>query len=285
LAQIDPLTTILRQNTLDDGVLAGVNKGSSDISVLAQLLGGGSGVISGVGEGRVRPYQLFILALSIYALAALSVEVLAPVSPETKQILEASDVAVCVFFLIDFFYQLASAPDRWGYFRRWGWLDLISSIPMIDALRVGRLARIVRILRVLRGLRSAKILATFILERRSESAFLAAALVSLLLVVFGSIAMLQFEGGQRAGNIKTAEDALWWAITTITTVGYGDRFPISTEGRLLAGVLMIAGVGLFGTLSGFIASWFLTPGRAREEEELNQLRAELDALRRSSNQV
>ena len=126
---------------------------------------------SGVGERRVRPYQLFILALSVYALAALSVEVLSPISSETKQILEASDVGVCFFFLIDFLYQLATAPDRWGYFRRWGWLDLISSMPMIDALRVGRLARIVRILRVLRWLRSAKILAAFILERRSESAF------------------------------------------------------------------------------------------------------------------
>lgn len=213
----------------------------------------------GAGDRRVRPYQLFILALSLYALAALSVEVLFPVGAETRQILEISDAAVCVLFLADFLYQLASAPDRWAYFRRWGWLDLLSSVPMIDALRVGRLARVVRIIRVLRGLRSAKILASFILERRGESAFLAVALVSLLLIVFASIAVLQFEGTKSGGNIKTAEDALWWAITTITTVGYGDRFPVSTEGRIVAALLMMAGVGLFGTLSGFIASWFLAP--------------------------
>ncbi len=124
------------------------------------------------GESRVRPYQLFILALSLYALAALSVEVLSPDTGGTKQILEASDLVVCLLFLADFLYQLATASDKWGYFRRWGWLDLISSIPMIDALRVGRLARVVRILRVLRGVRSTRILASFILERRSESAFL-----------------------------------------------------------------------------------------------------------------
>ncbi len=231
-------------------------------------------------EYRVRPYQLFILALSLYALTVLSVEVLFPVGPETRQILQVSDTAVCVFFLIDFLYQLARAPSKWGYFWRWGWLDLLSSVPMIDALRVGRLARVVRILRVLRGLRSTRLLASFILERRSESAFLAVALVSLLLVVFASIAVLQFEAHLGGGNIKTAEDALWWAITTITTVGYGDRFPISTEGRAVAAVLMLAGVGLFGTLSGFIASWFLTSPDKRQVMEVQILRGEIEDIQR-----
>ena len=58
-------------------------------------------------------------------------------------------------------------------------------------------------------------------------------------------------------NIKDAEDALWWSFVTITTVGYGDRFPVTTEGRLVGAVLMICGVGLFGTFTGFIASWFM----------------------------
>jgi voltage-gated potassium channel len=229
----------------------------------------------------VRPYQLFILVLSLYALAALSVEVLFPVSPGTRQILEASDTIVCVLFFTDFLYQLIKAPSKWGYFRRWGWLDLLSSVPMIDAFRVRRLARVVRILRVLRGLRSTKLLASFILERRAESAFLAAALVSLLLIVFASIAVLQFEVNQTGANIKTAEDALWWAITTITTVGYGDRFPVSSEGRLVAALLMMAGVGLFGTLSGFIASWFLTPTGENQEKELRLLQADVEELKRS----
>jgi voltage-gated potassium channel len=214
---------------------------------------------------RVEPYQLFILALSLYALAALSVEFLFPVGPEVRQILEASDLAVCIFFFADFLVQFIRAPNRWGYFWRWGWLDLLSSVPMVDALRIGRLGRVVRIFRVLRGLRSTKLLASFILERRTESAFLTVALVSLLLIVFASIAVLQFETGREGANIKTAEDALWWAITTITTVGYGDRFPVSSEGRLVAGVLMMAGVGLFGTLSGFIASWFLRPPETQQK--------------------
>ena len=58
-------------------------------------------------------------------------------------------------------------------------------------------------------------------------------------------------------NIKTAEDALWWSYVTITTVGNGDRFPVTTGGRIIGTLLMTAGVGLFGTFTAFVSSWFL----------------------------
>ena len=67
-------------------------------------------------------------------------------------------------------------------------------------------------------------------------------------------------------NIKGVEDAIWWAFVTITTVGYGDRFPVTSEGRLIGALLMTAGVGLFGTFSGFVASWFLAPQKPREPQ-------------------
>ncbi|MBA3345990.1 MAG: ion transporter [Gemmatimonadales bacterium] len=221
-----------------------------------------------------------MLALSLYALSALSVEVLVPLESETRRLLQAADTGVCILFLLDFVHQFIRAPSKWQYFSRWGWIDLLSSIPMIDVLRIGRLARVMRILRVLRGVRSTKLLVTFILERRAESAVLAIALAAVLLVLFASIAMLQFEGTQESANIRTAGDALWWAMATITTVGYGDRFPTTSEGRVVAGILMIAGVGLFGTLSGLIASSFLTPGDQQQEGQLQLLRTEVADLRR-----
>jgi voltage-gated potassium channel len=223
-------------------------------------------------------YQLFMLALCVFALAALGVETLAPLQPATRQILEYADTAVCLLFFTDFAVQLVRAPNRWSYFVRWGWIDLLSSIPMVDVLRVGRAARALRILRVLRGVRSTKLLVEFFLGRRTQSAFLAAAIVSLLLVVFASIAILQFEGVPGA-NIASAEDAVWWAVVTLTTVGYGDRYPVTGEGRILAALLMTAGVGLFGTFSGFVASWFLKPAEKQHETELHQVRAELAAIR------
>jgi voltage-gated potassium channel len=231
-------------------------------------------------QDQVRPYQLFILAVSLYALASLAAETVMPMSSGAHQLLEYADTGVCVLFFLDFVYQLARAPSRWVYFSRWGWIDLLSSVPMVNALRIGRVARITRILRVLRGVRSTKLLAAFLLERRAQGALLAAALVSLLLIVLASISVLQFESGLEGANIKTAADALWWSVVTITTVGYGDRYPVSAEGRAIAGLLMIAGVGIFGTLSGFIASWFLAPPARVQKSELELIRSELAELRR-----
>jgi voltage-gated potassium channel len=197
--------------------------------------------------------------------------------PRISQILDYADLAVCAVFLVDFALSLWRAPDRRRYFLTWGWLDLLSSLPALDAARWGRAARILRVLRVLRGLRATRLLAGALLRQRAESAFLAASLAALLLVVFCSVAVLLLETHPDS-NIRTAEDAVWWAFTTVTTVGYGDRYPVTTEGRLIAIVLMCAGVGLFGTFSGFLAAW-LVGGEASRTSEMEALRIEIAALR------
>lgn len=229
-------------------------------------------------EPATGPYLLFMLALSCFALVLLGASVLLPRNAPTHQVLTIADTAVCVLFFADFLVSLARAPDRLRYFLTWGWLDLVSSIPAVDFLRLGRAGRIVRILRVLRGVRSAKILAEFLLRRRAQGAFLAASLVSIMLIVISALAILHFENDP-ASNIKTAEDALWWAMTTITTVGYGDRYPVTTEGRVIAVGLMATGVGLFGVYSGFVAAWFLKPAEERESDDLAALRSEVTKLR------
>jgi voltage-gated potassium channel len=224
------------------------------------------------------PYQLFMLALCVYALGALALETTVPLDIEMAQILTYADLAVCGLFFVDFLHSLVRAESKWKYLARWGWIDLLSSIPTIDALRWGRLARVMRILRVLRGVRATKIVASFILAKRDQGAFFAAVLVTMLLIVSCSMAVLQFEQDS-AGNIKTAENAVWWAIVTITTVGYGDCFPVTSEGRVIAVILMFAGVGLLGTLSGLLAAWFVAPGEQQQENELADLRCELAEIK------
>lgn len=229
-------------------------------------------------DRRSQSYQLFMLALCLYAMGALAARSFLRLSSDTIQILEYADIGVCSLFLLDFLYSFFTAPDRWRYFYTWGWVDLASSIPAVPLLRFGRAARILRIFRVLRGVRATKLMVSLVLDRRAESAFLAAALVSLLLIVFSSIAVLEFESST-GGNITTPADALWWAIVTMTTVGYGDRYPITWEGRLVGGMLMTAGVGLFGIVSGFVASWFLAPRSKRQASATAELHEEVRALR------
>jgi voltage-gated potassium channel len=97
--------------------------------------------------------------------------------------------------------------------------------------------------------------------------------------VFASLAMLQFETGE-AANIRTAEDAMWWAVSTMTTVGYGDTYPTTSEGRLVAVFLMAAGVGVFGTLSGLVASWFLSPAAEEADTDIEQLKVMVAEIQR-----
>lgn len=218
-----------------------------------------------------------MLALCIYALTVLAVQTFGSLPPQTATILDYADIAVCVVFFADFVYHLVTASHRWQYFGRWGWLDLLSSIPTINAFRIGRAARIFRIVRVLRGVRSTRILTEMVLRHRTESAFLAAAMTSLLLVVLASIAILQFEAP--AGNIKTAQDALWWTIITLTTAGgYGDHYPVTHEGRVVALVVIIGGVCLMGTLTGLVVSWFVSAGQ-KDKTEVAELRNEIALLR------
>ncbi len=227
---------------------------------------------------RHHPYLIFMLLLSLFALAALGFEAVFPLDEGTREILGVADTVVCALFFLDFIVSLRQAQNKWRYLVTWGWLDLLSSVPAIEVLRLGRTARIARIIRVLRGIRAARVLSLFIMERRTQSTLLAATFLSIVLVAVSAIAVLHFEAPVD-GNIKTGEDAIWWAMSTITTVGYGDKYPLSSEGRALAIALMVAGVGMFATLSGVLASWFLAPAQAQREDELAAIRDELSQLK------
>jgi len=230
-----------------------------------------------------RPYQLFMLGLCVYVLVALGIETFFSVSESTRAILGYVDTGICVIFLGDFVRCLLTAERKLAYLK-WGWIDLVSSIPMLDFVRWGRIARVVRIIRVLRGVRSTRMLLAVALARRAESAFMSAALVAVLLVTFSSIAILHVETGPEA-NIASGQDAVWWSVVTITTVGYGDKYPVSVEGRIIAVVLMCGGIGLFGTFTAFVASWFLAPGAKKQEDDLAEMRRDLKALRETVDRM
>ena len=221
-----------------------------------------------------------MLVLCAFALVLFVLEAVFRTNREIAQVLQWADTFICAVFLFDFVLSFVRAPNRWRYFFTWGWLDLLSSIPALDAARWGRLARIVRLSRVLRALRATRVLTTRLMKNRSQSASLAAVLLALFLIVGSSAAVLHFED-PKDGNIKSAGDAIWWAFTTITTVGYGDKFPLSTEGRVIAALLMTAGVGLFGAFSATLAAWFLTAEGEETDRELSALREEIAALRKA----
>ncbi|MDQ3276893.1 MAG: ion transporter [Bacteroidota bacterium] len=203
----------------------------------------------------LHPVNIIVFFLSLYVVAALVIDTFFPLPPEVSSLLRKIDNAVCVIFFIDFLYRLFTAKNKWKYLR-WGWIDLVSSLPM-HVLSIGRLFRVFQLIRVLRALRSIDLVAHFLFRNKVKGAFTTAAVVAFAMIVICSIGILEFEKDAPRGNIKTPEDALWWSYVTITTVGYGDHYPVTTGGRILAALLMTIGVSLFGTFTAYVASWFV----------------------------
>jgi len=213
-------------------------------------------------ENKLGVLNLLVLVLSVYVLFALVVDTVFTVPQEIGRILNLVDNLICGFFLIEFSVRFYQAENKLK-FMKWGWIDLISSIPNVDFLRAGRTLRLIRLLRILRAFRSTKHLVNHVFQNKAQGAFTTVSILAVILVIFSSISVLQFETDPNS-NIKTAEDALWWSYVTITTVGYGDKFPVTTGGRIIGVILMTGGVGLFGTFTAFISSWFLKD-KAKED--------------------
>jgi voltage-gated potassium channel len=206
-------------------------------------------------KSALGPFQLVIIVLSIYVLAALVISTFFKLSPEIARLMDYIDNIICIVFLVDFCVRFSKSPNK-ASFMKWGWIDLISSIPTIDVLRAGRTLRLFRLLRVLRAFKSTKVLINHVFAKKAKGTLTTAIIIAILMLIFSSIGILQVETAPNS-NITSAEDALWWAFVTITTVGYGDKFPVTTEGRIIAMMLMTVGVGLFGIFTGFVASLFV----------------------------
>jgi voltage-gated potassium channel len=252
-------------------------------------------------------YNIFILVLTIYSLA-LMVVLLLPLDPDTRTLVNVYDNAVCVIFLIDFAFNFTGSKPKRAYFiGQRGWLDLLGSIPSIGVfqlgalLRLARLSRLARITKLLRG-QAGKDLVIDVLKNRGEYATFITILLAGMVLSTASILILQFESKAPDANITTGGDALWWGLVTITTVGYGDTYPVTFLGRITGVFVMFAGIGIIGALASILASLLVAPAAPEEPvpeeapgavpagdvaatsaivEELAGLRAEVAALRES----
>jgi len=206
-------------------------------------------------EGELGFLNLLIIILSFYVLSSLLIETFFTLPKEISKVLNYLDNLICVIFLFDFTLRFKKAENKLK-FMKWGWIDLISSVPTFDFMRAGRLLRLIRLIRLIRAFRSTRHIVEHVFKNKMQGTLTSVTIISVLMLLFSSIAILQFETAPNS-NIKTAEDAIWFSYSTITTVGYGDKYPVTTEGRIIAAILMTVGVGLFGTFTAFVSSWFV----------------------------
>jgi voltage-gated potassium channel len=217
-------------------------------------------------------YELFIGALSILSIFNLLLLTWFVNDETIETVLYVINTIMMPIFLGDFFYRLFTAESRSGYFfRGFGWADLLSSLPFPQT-KILRLFRLWRVIRLFMEFGFRNLIHEFV-KHRAENALLTVGFLVLCVIEFGSISIVRAESASANANIKTSSDALWWVYVTITTVGYGDRFPVTNWGRIVGVVVMTAGVGLFGTLSGYLAQTFLAPSKQQQEQVPPQLDA------------
>lgn len=207
-----------------------------------------------------------LLGLSIAFLIVLIVPLTTNPPPTARTVLTVANVLIWAAFAVDYAVRLTLATDR-ARFVRTHLLDLL--VIALPLLRPLRLLRLVRLLRVAR-------LATVagVVHRRAQRSLHARVTVyvtgaTLALVGVSAVAMYDVEHDVASANIHTLPDALWWAATTVTTVGYGDRYPTTEAGRLVAIGLMLAGIALLGVITASIATWFVDRLRQVQDAEHN----------------
>lgn len=215
-----------------------------------------------------------LAAVAALFLAAYSIEVLVQPHGLVARLLTLVTWLAWAVFTADYAARLYLAPDR----KQWFFRHLVDlAVVLLPLLRSMRLFRLVVLVGALQKAIGNAIRGKVIVYTISGA---------VLLVYVGALAVLEAERGAPDAHITTFGQALWWAMTTITTVGYGDMYPVTTTGRVFAALLMIGGISLVGSITATIASWIVQSVSVEDEKHdavttahIVELRSEIAELR------
>lgn len=224
-------------------------------------------------------YDLFVAVLSVLSIFNIVLYFVFD-SKSILYVIGIIDFILSLIFFIDFLHRFLTAKSKSRYFiLGYGWADLLASIPL-PQFKILRLFRIVKAYSMISEIGPRNVVKDFF-KNKASSALYSVLFFVILLLEFGSIAVLYAESSDPNANIKSASDAIWWVYVTITTVGYGDKYPLTNSGRFIGMLVMFVGVGLFGVLTGFLANRFLSPDNTDEAPslELQKIQNDLDEIK------
>jgi voltage-gated potassium channel len=196
-----------------------------------------------------------VIVLTVAAIAIIGVDMSLDPESRSAEILGWVDLGLCAVFVFDFGWRFSRTAQKWTFVKR-NWVDLLGAIPLVGPLRTARLIRLIRLVRLTRiGALGRRLLRRYDIPLpANELASLGAVTVGIWVVA--ALLFYYFEHGVNEG-IAGVDDALWWSMTTLSTVGYGDLYPESDGGRVVAVTTMILGIGVLGTLAATIATAFM----------------------------
>lgn len=228
-----------------------------------------------------RTTELPLLVLSLFLIPLLIAPLLFDFPEGVDAGILALEWLVWSVFTFEYVVRFVLTDGKWRFVGR-NWMDLVViAVPFLRPLRIARSARALRLLRLTR------LVALLTVVNREARRILVRhnlhwALLTIGVVVLGAAALMTVVEERASGSsIRNFGDALWWAVVTITTVGYGDTYPVSAAGRGIAAVVMLAGITLFGLLTANLAAVFLERGgvgQGTDSHDGEQLSEKLDEL-------
>lgn len=217
-----------------------------------------------------KAFDIFIQCLIVFSLITFSIETLPNLSVNAKDILRTLEIVIVSIFTIEYVARLVVADNKRAFvFSFFGIIDLLAILPFylstgidLRSLRAFRLLRLVRILKLVRYSAAIRRFHTaFLIAKEELALFLFTALIILYLAGVG---IYYFEFPAQPDVFSSIFHSLWWAVATLTTVGYGDIYPITVGGKLFTFVVLIVGLGVVSIPAGLVASAL---SQAREMED------------------
>lgn len=218
-----------------------------------------------------RRFGLFIMVMIVLSIIEFSIETLPNLEVSTRTWLVRFELFTVALFTVEYLARLYAAPARMKFvFSFYGLIDLAAILPYLlmggldlRALRIFRMLRLFRILKVLRYNRAAQRFLTALRLAREELVLFS--VVSLMVLFVAGLGIYHFEHAAQPDKFRTIFDSLWWAVATLTTVGYGDIYPITLGGRLFTLLVLVVGLGVVAVPTGLVAS-ALSEARRQETE-------------------
>ncbi len=219
-----------------------------------------------------RAFDISVLALILFSIVMLSIKTIPNLNPSTRTVLHVSDVVITILFTVEYVLRIATAPRKIKYvFSFYGLIDLAAIIPFFLALgvdclgiRAFRLFQLFRIFNLKRYNKAMRRLVNALgLVREEAVLFL---LATVILLYLSAVGIYYFEHEAQPDRFQSIPHSLWWAVATLTTVGYGDIYPVTGGGKLFTFLVLMVGLGIVAVPTGLVAS-ALSKVRAKEENE------------------
>lgn len=215
--------------------------------------------LDGDGKGA-RALALVIYALIIVSAFVISIETLPDLSPTVTATLRTVEVALLLAFAVEYIARLVAAEKWWRFaFSFWGIVDLLAILPGLvllapdwTALRTLRLLRVLRLLKLFRADQAMARLTRAVYGVRAELAVFG--FLALVVLYLAAVGIYHFEKSAQPEVFSSIPASLWWATATLTTVGYGDVFPVTTGGRVFTAAILMVGLGVVAVPAGLITS-------------------------------